>query len=171
MQIPSAALCVHPLAQLAIPVLIAAGLAHAIVLWQRPRLGSPLAILAYPALAMAVLWLGWYRVSPLGFSSGRVPLLSGYLVAKPHRGLEPVGRREVISMGAGTALGIQPVLLPGPTKCIWSSTTGGAFDDPTSCATVYASEGDSPYDILRLHITSACGIPPVSANVRLSIMP
>ena len=171
MQLPTLIPCVHPIAQDAALILIAVGLVHAALLRTRAVPGGRSALLVYPVIVLLALWLGWYRLSPLGFSTGHIPLLRGFLIMKPQMAVASIRPNEVVSVKAVTAVGIQPMLLPGPAECIWASTTGGAFDDPNSCDTAYKSATAAKYDVLRVHIMSACGPPPVSEQIRISILP
>jgi hypothetical protein len=166
-----ASLCMHPMAQAAVLILVALGLIHGIMLWSRQVRGNRSILLMYPVLILLAFWLGWYRLSPLGFSSGRVPLLSGFMIVRPQRAAELIEPRAVLSMSAGGLIGLQPILLPGPARCVWSSTTGGAFDDSTGCDTAYTPGQGARYDVVKLHVVSACGVPPVSAEIRISLLP
>jgi hypothetical protein len=171
MQLPATISCIHPFAQDAMLALIAIGLAHAVLLRFRTLPGGRTALLVYPAILLLAIWLGWYRVSPLGFSTGRIPLVQGFLVSKSQMAPALIPRRQVVSVRAETPIGIEPVLLPGPTRCIWASTTGGSFDDPNSCDTAYKSAAAAQYDVLKVHVASACGIPAVTREIRISVLP
>jgi hypothetical protein len=171
MQLPAWLSCVHPSVWDAILVLITVGVLHAALLWMHRLRGGPAVLLVYPAIILLALWLGSYRSSPLGFSTGRIPLLNGFLIRKPQMAPSFIRRNEVVSVAAGAPIGIQAILLPGPSTCIWASTTGGIFDDPNNCDTAYESAPAARYDVLRLHITSACGLPAVSGQIRISVLP
>ena len=171
MQLPPVVSCIHPMALAgAVALLIAAGL-HAALLRLRRRPARWHVLLAYPTLMLVSIWLGWYPASPLGFSTGAIPLLQGYRILRPQRDAQLLKPRQVVLAATGMTIGIEPVLLPGPVRCTWSSTTGADIDDPTGCNIAYVSTSGASYDFLKVHITPACGIPSMTGQLHISILP
>ena len=86
-------LCMHPVAIGIAVGLVAALIIHCVIaaITHRRRYWS--VVLAYASLFLLALGLGSYLVSPLGFSSGRIPLLRGFLITRStasHSLLHPV---------------------------------------------------------------------------------
>ena len=116
-------------------------------------------------------WLGSYRFSPLGFSSGRIPLINGFVITRRQQAQAVASPMQTITVAAGSAIGIDPQMLPGPVTCLWSSANGGAFDDPASCDTAYSPGEGAGFDVLRVDIRSACGLPSTVAQLNISMLP
>ncbi len=121
-------------------------------------------------LLLVTLWLGSYPFSPLGYSSGRIPFLRGFLVTTYGGRRLYVTSGEVISLGNGTFNSIEPITLPANIRCTWASLNGGALDDPHSCDTAYIPLGPDD-DILRVRIVCGCGLPDTVGEIKISIMP
>ena len=171
MHLPNFLLCLHPAAQGIGLAILAAFIGHAaIALTLRRRVLAP-ALAAYPAILLVVLWLGSYSISPLGFSSGQVRLLQGFLITRSQSSPAPISPGETVSVAPGAVIGIQTRLLPGPVECVWLSANGGAFDDPASCDTAYASHTGAQYDVLRVQVRSACSLSAARGEIRISILP
>ncbi len=168
---PSLFLCMHPLARAAVVFLIAVAVLQAVVVGRvRRRLSSPLFV-ANIMLILLAIWLGSYSLSPLGFSSGRIPLLSGFRITRQQRAPIWIASRQIVLMAPGSAMEIEPQTLPGAVNCMWASSNGGAFDDPASCDTAYAPGEGAAFDILRIAIRSECGLPPAIGEIRVSVLP
>jgi hypothetical protein len=163
--------CVHPIARdiglALLAVLFLLALARLVL---RKRFSwIPFAVCSI-LIALAV-WLGAYAVSPLGFSTGRTPLLTGFRITRPQRPEAHIAPREVILLAAGAPTAIEPQLLPVPVECIWSSSNGGVFDDPASCDTDYSPGRGAGFDVLRISVRPACGVPSTVGAIRVSILP
>ncbi len=163
--------CMHPLAQSAALAILAASVIHLVAIRKLKRHGYGTALLLYGALLLLTLWLGSYHVSALGFSSGRIPLLRGFLVTRSNRTALKMASRQTISLGYGSIVEIQPEILAGPVDCTWLSTTGGVFDDPANCDTAFAASGAAQYDVLKVRVRSACGLPTAVGEIRVAILP
>jgi hypothetical protein len=50
------------------------------------------------------------------------------------------------------------------------SASGGALDDPQSCATVYVPP-QADYDILKVSLQPGCGLPRSVGQIKISILP
>lgn len=168
---PSFLICLHPVARNAalLLVLIAILLGFGSVLLHRRV--PWIAVIACGVLMTLALWFGSYRISPLGFGAGRIPLLSGFRITQALRGRMEIAPRQIITVAPGSATGIEPRLLPGPVSCLWIAANGGAFDDPASCDTAYAPAQGASFDTLRVNLRSACGLPPVVGELRVSVLP
>ncbi len=164
-------LCIHPFARLAALLLLAAAIIHgSLSLGLRHKIPRR-AFAGYGLLIILSLLLGSYAFSPLGFAGGRIPLLSGFIITRPQRAPEQIASGQVISMAAGTPLAIHARLLPGPATCMWSSSNGGAFDDPAACDTVYAPSDQASFSVLRVSIRSACSLPPAVGEIKIGVLP
>lgn len=118
-----------------------------------------------------VVWLGSYSLSPLGFSTGRIPLVSGFWITRSQRPQLWLRPQQVVNVAEGSAMGIQTVLLPGPVSCIWAASNGGSFEDPLSCDTAYMAGQNEAFDVLRVDVRSACGLPSAVAELHISVLP
>lgn len=171
MDLPTLIQCLHPVARaVALAVLAAAALHVGWLLIRRKRLPVTVPV-AYALLLFLAFWLGSPGVSPLGFGRGRRPLLQGFVITRAQREPVPVASGATVSLAAASPMEIEPQLLPGPVTCIWSSSNGGAFDDPTGCDTAYQPGEGAGFDFLRVRVRSACGLPPAVGLLRVSILP
>jgi hypothetical protein len=162
--------CIHPLSQYAAIAVTAAGLAHAAVLLVIRRRRRWLALGAYPLLIVTALWLGSYQWSPLGFSSGHVPVLRGFRILQGQRSPVLVASGQTVSLASGSMIAIEPDLHVQDARCLWSSLNGAALDDPHSCATAYVA-GSRALDVLKIRVDPACGLPHASGVLKLNILP
>ena len=139
-----------------------------LVRWLRP--GYVGAVIAgHLVLMLLTFWLGAYAISPLGYSTGQLPNLRGFLIIRATRS-SIIRDAEVISLKRGTAVGINPQLIDPTSDCAWISAAGAALDGPFSCDTVY-SPPNAEHDVLRLRIRSSCGLPDSTGRINVSILP
>ena len=164
-------LCVDPDARVAALVILMAALIHLALLTALQRKACRLVLLGYPALILLALWLGSYSLSPLRFGEGRLALLRGFKLQQPQRPEQLISSYQTVSAAPGSIIEIEPRLLPGPVDCAWSSSADSVFDDAASCDTAYVVSAVAPYDILRLSVRSACGLPAALGEIKISIMP
>jgi hypothetical protein len=120
-------------------------------------------------LILLAIWLGAYAISPLGYSTGRIPNLRGFTIIRAGRS-SIVRNNEIVSLKAGSAVGINLLLLDETSQCMWISAAGAALDDPSSCDTVYVPPS-AEHDVLRVRLSSACGLPDSNRWIRISILP
>ena len=123
----------------------------------------------HTVMILCSLWLGLYQFSPLGYSSGRIPNPDGFSITTANRSYS-AANLEVISLQQGATVGISPSMLNGDFHCDWISSNGGGLESSTGCDTVYQVP-DAEYDILRLRVRSACGLPDSIAQIKISILP
>jgi hypothetical protein len=126
-------------------------------------------LVGHGVLILLAVWLGAYAVSPLGYSTGRIPNLHGFTIIRSGRS-SIVLHDEIVSLKAGAAVGIEPLLLDATSKCMWISAAGAAMDDPSSCSTVYEPP-NGEHDVLRVRVRSACGLPDAAGRIQISILP
>jgi len=169
----SHSLCIHPLAE---STLVASGITlvihiSAIVVWRKAWLRISLASLCVILLTGALaLWLGSYSYSPLQFSDGLYPTLQGFLVTRQGRINEPVDSGDIILVQSGVPLGISVSMDEPQMACHWNSLNHGDLDDSDGCNIIYLAPA-ADYDILSVRISSACNIPPVRGQIKVSILP
>lgn len=163
--------CIHPVAQIACVALLASGAVYVLVMAALRRWPRWPAAFIWLVLLIGAIWLGSLHYSPLGFGSERLPLLGSIEVRRPNRAPVALHSGEVITVKAGSPVAIHPALLAGPVDCLWSASAGGALDDLHSCDTAYAADARAPFEVLRLRVRSACGLPPVAARIKVSILP
>lgn len=120
-------------------------------------------------LILLVLWLGFYSISPLGYSAGRIPVLRGFLVISANRS-SVVPNRGLISVSQGSVVAIQPLMLAGKFHCNWMSATGGQLDLPTTCDIIYVPP-NVEYDILRFRVQTSCGLPDAIGQIKVAVLP
>lgn len=170
---PSLLPCTQPLAQTVLLVLGGTLVLNilAAVFWRKLWFKrSRLSLLALVGLCLLILWLGSYPYSPLGFSSGKHPLLHGFLITRQGQVNQPVASGEILSLQAGSPMGIVPLSDLPNLSCHWNSLNGGAWDDPGSCETTYAAPA-ADYDILTVRIEPGCKLPPLHEQIKISILP
>jgi hypothetical protein len=169
--IPILVPCTYPISQkLAFVIFLV--LIFDIILRSRTRIWKrKLIMVIYPILLLLVLWLGSYPYSPLGFSTGRIPVLQGFIVTRFSRPPITISPGGIVNIPGGSISEIKPLTLPLPQGCTWASTNGGALDDPGSCDTAYLSPAGTYYDTLKLLIHPACHLPNVDSEIRVSILP
>ncbi len=126
-------------------------------------------IAVHALLIPFALWLGLYSISPLGYSTGRIQDLRGFLVIRTNRNVS-IENNEMVSLSQGSVVAIQPVMLSGSFDCTWTSAKGGQLDLPSTCDIVYVPP-NAEYDILRLRIRSSCGLPDATGQIKVSILP
>jgi hypothetical protein len=163
--------CTYPLAQSLAFALCAALLIHLFVFNRFWLVRARSLMVAYFLCLLLVLWLGSYPFSPLGFSSGRVPVLGGFMLTRSGRPPISVASRQVVTIAAASISQITPMTLPVDMTCTWLSTNGGALDDPRSCDVAYFSPGASAYDTLKLLIQPGCRLPNAEGEIKISILP
>ena len=122
-------------------------------------------------LILLVLWLGSYSISPLGFSSGRIPITQGFVLTRSMRPDESISSGETIDIVSGSVIAIRTVTLPIGKNCFWFSTKHGSFDDPRSCDIAYMPPANSDFDLLRVLIQPSCHIPEVQEDIKINVLP
>ncbi len=125
---------------------------------------------AHAVLVLLTLWFGLFPISPLGYSSGRIPVLRGFVVMTKQKGITGVPLGGDITLGNSAAAAVYPVTVPGDVRCTWMSANAGALDDPHSCNTAYIPP-QADYDILKVSIQPGCGLPTSTGQFKISILP
>jgi hypothetical protein len=169
--IPTLIPCIYPLSQRLAFALSTSLFIHVFMInriWlMRPK---PI-ILIYLFLVVLILWLGSYPFSPLGFSTGHIPVVRGFIMTRFGRPALSIASGGILTMSGDSITEIKPITLPVDMTCIWVSTNGGALDDPKSCDTAYLSPGGVAYDRLKLLVQPACHLPNAHGVIRISIQP
>jgi hypothetical protein len=171
--VPSLLPCTHSLAK---TILLALGMTLvlnvlAAVFWRKLWIKrSRLSFLVLVGLCLLTLWLGSYPYSPLGFSNGNYPILRGFLITRQGRVNEPVDSGDIILLPVGSPAAITVLSDLTNLSCQWNSLNGGAWDDPGSCDTAYLAPA-ADYDILTVRIEPGCKLPPIRAQIKISILP
>jgi len=163
--------CTDPLAEDAI---LAIGLAAAIQTFalKSYRARGQLWVLGLDVgLIALLLWLGIYPISPLGFSSGRIPIGRGFVLTRSLRPDVDITSGEQINVVRGSVIAIKTVTLPVGRHCFWLSTKGGALDDSGDCDIDYMPPADSNFDLLKVLIQPACHLAEVQENLKVVILP
>lgn len=163
--------CTFPLAQnvsfaIVIPLII-----QIVGILKIPAISSKSLLIVLIFLLTSVLWLGSYPFSPLGFSSGQIPLLRGFVVTRFDHLPLTIASSKIVTMTGGSTMEIQTLVLPVDISCYWMSSNGGAFDDPTSCDTAYLSPEGMDFDIIHLRIHPDCHLPDTLGEIKVSIFP
>jgi hypothetical protein len=161
--------CTHPLAQSAI-LALGVVMMFQLVFGAKILPRSAILTICMMTLLLLAFWLGSYPYSPLGFSTGRIPVLRSFMITTRSGPPFSLAPGEVLSLGRGSAAAIEPVLLAGKVKCAWSSAKGGRLDTPEVCDLVYSPPA-AEYDLLRVQIQPACGLPASTAQIKISILP
>ena len=169
--IPTWIQCSYPQVQNIAFALCTSLVAHILVINRVGFINNKPIVLIYSLLFVLTLWLGSYSYSPLGFSTGRIPLLRGFIVTRNGRPAISIASGDIVTIAPGSVTGFKPITLPGNMDCFWASTTGGVLDDPGSCEIAYFASGGADFDILKLHIQPGCQLPNALGEIRISIQP
>ena len=124
---------------------------------------------AHIVVIFLAIWLGVYTISPLGYVSGRTPVLRGFVVMTAQKGITNIPLNGVITLGSSAA-SMYPITFPTDVRCTWMSVNNGALDDPHSCNTAYIPP-QAGYDILRISIQPSCGLPNSTGQFKVNILP
>jgi len=122
-------------------------------------------------LILLALWLGSYSISPLGFSSGRIPLAQGFVVTRSMRPDVNIASGKTINIVSGSVIAIRTVTLPIGKNCFWFSSKHGSFDDPRSCDVAYMPPTNSDFDLLKVLIQPSCRLPEVQESLKIIVLP
>ena len=122
-------------------------------------------------LSALILWLGIYSISPLGFSSGRIPLVQGFVLTQSMRPDVRVSSGNTINVIAGAPIALQVVTIPVARNCTWVSAKNGSMDDPASCDIAYKPPANSDFDLLKVLVQPACQLPEAQENIRIDVLP
>jgi hypothetical protein len=165
--------CTQPLAQ---AILLALGITLVLNLlttavwrkrWFRP---SRLSLLVLAGLGPLVFWLGSSAYSPLSFSNGNSSISHGFLITSRGRVSQPLASGEILSLQAGSPVGISLLSDLPNLACQWKSLNGGAFDDPGNCDLAYSPPA-ADFDILTVRVEPGCKLPPWHGQIKISILP
>ena len=162
--------CTHPFSQTAILALGCAAILQALLGAKILPGATKWMVGIAAALVLLAVWLGSYPFSPLGFADGRIPVLRGFLLTTRSLAGVDVAPGEIVTLSSGSAASIEPLLLAGDVACIWSSANQGVLDNPNDCTIAYRPP-QAEYDILKVRIQPACGLPGSSAQIKISILP
>jgi len=130
------------------------------------RFGIALAVFA--ALVALTLWLGSFARSPLNFA--RQPVLRGFTVEKRGRVPQQLLSGEGFSISYSSLAAINLVVQPAKVSCNWVSREGATLDVPDSCDIVYEPPV-ADFDVLRVRVGSACGLPDSVGYLNVQILP
>jgi hypothetical protein len=122
-------------------------------------------------LILLALWLGFYSISPLGFSSGRIPIAQGFVLTRSMRPDVNITSGETINIVSGSVIAIRTVTLPIGKNCFWFSSKHGSFDDPRSCDIAYMPPTDSGFDLLKVLIQPSCHLSEVEESIKINVLP
>ncbi len=163
--------CTYPLAQNMIIALCVSFAVHFLIINRIWRSTSKLIVLIYILFLLLILGLGSYTFSPLGFSTGRVPVLRGFMVTRPGRPAITITSGDIVSIAVNSVTEISPITFPGTITCFWASMNGGSLDDPGSCDVVYLSPQRADFDILKVLVRPGCHLPVAHGEIKVSIPP
>jgi hypothetical protein len=163
--------CTYPLAEnLILAICIAFGVQF--FLLKGYRINNYLWIIGIDiGLILLAVWLGSYSISPLGFSSRRIPLAQGFVVTRSMRPDESISSGETINIVSGSVIAIRTVTLPIGKNCFWFSSKHGSFDDTRSCEIAYMPPTDYGFDLLKVLIQPSCRLPEVEESLKIIVLP
>jgi hypothetical protein len=169
--IPMIIPCTDPLAQDLLLALSVSLIIQVIIRHGNFPINSSPVWVALLLIGLSVLWLGSYPFSPLGFSSGRIPVLRGFNVTKFARRPFTLDSGERITVTSHSLTYIKAITQQVDESCYWASMEGGEFDDPTSCEVAYRAPGGADHDVLKLLVKPSCKLPDAHGEIRVSILP
>ncbi len=168
--LPTIIPCTYPLAQNLALAIILPWIFQVIVIPKTGQARSKPALTVLPILLLLLLWLGSYPFSPLGFSTGRIPILRGFVITRSLRPPLTIASGEIVTIAGGSVIGISSTTLPVDKSCFWTSANGGTFDDPRTCDTDYFAP-PADYDVLKIHIQPGCHLPTALGEIKINILP
>jgi hypothetical protein len=169
--VPTFLPCTRPFAKtilLSLGVTLILNLPAAMIWKKRWFKLSRLSLPTLAGLCLLALWLGSYSYAPQGLASGNY--LHGFLITRQGRANEFVAPGAILSLRAGSQVGIALRSDLSDLSCRWHTLQAGALDDPNSCDTTY-SVPEADYDILTVLIAPGCGLPSRSEQIKISILP
>jgi hypothetical protein len=168
--VPTLIPCTYPLAQSLAFALCGSIVIHLFLIDRTGFMNAKPIVGVFCLFLSLIFWLGSYPFSPMGFSSGRIPTLRGFLVTRFGRPAVKIASGEIISMPGDSIAEIHPITLPVGMACTWVSVNGGALEDPRSCDIAYLSP-DAAFDTLKLLVQPACHLPDAVGEIKVSILP
>ncbi len=165
--------CTYPAAQsLSLALALAATLVILFWVFTKSFRASRFLVAGIDAgLILLAMWLGTYSISPLGFSSGRISMVQGFVVMRSMRPDLQVASGGIVNLANGSTSEIRAVTLPVSENCVWNSTNGGTFDSLNSCDIAFIPPANSDLDILRVLIRPSCNLPETSEELRVVVLP
>lgn len=159
-QLPSLLPCTDHVAE-SFALALCAGMGCYLLLGGR----SSLLVTGTVILVALTLWMRTYPMLPLGS-----PLVLGFNVITPSRGSFDIAQGEILTLATGKPTALQPRTSFKNVRCNWMSARGGAFDDPSSCATVYVPP-QAENDVVKVSIQPGCGLSNTVQQIKVSILP
>ena len=135
--------------------------------WLQPSLISICTIVLIGAITF---WQGSYSFSPFSLTTGKYPVLQGFLLTREGRINQPISPNEVVLLQYGVPAGISVKADLTNMSCHWSSLSHGALDSPEQCDIVYSPPG-TENDILTVRIESKCMPRVIQSQIKISITP
>jgi hypothetical protein len=169
--LPALIPCAYPPAQSIAFALCVSLVLHLLLIRRISVTRSQPVILGYALLLVLAFWLGSYPLSPLGFASGRIPVLKGFKITRFGRPELSIASGQIVTIAGNSITEIQPITLPVDRTCTWVSAKGGALDEPRNCDVAYFSPGGAISDTLRLLVQPGCHLPNSVGEIRFSILP
>lgn len=169
--LPAIIPCTYPFAQdlfLAVSALL---IIHGIAIPRIKPTNVRISVFVFFPILLFVLWLGSYPFSPLGFTRGRIPVLTGFVVTRFDRPPYAVASGEIVTIVNDSIMGISPITLPVDKSCFWASAKGGGLDDPRSCDIAYSASSGADYDVLKIQIRPNCRLPNTIGEIKFRILP
>jgi len=127
-------------------------------------------IVVFIVLVVSVLYLGSYTYSPLYVNQGRIPVLRGIIVTTGgSSGSFQSG--QTIQIKSTSFVSLKAIVEPSDSKCSWSSSYGGTFDNLDKCETAYIPPLGATIDLLQISIRSACQFQQTDGHLQITIQP
>ncbi len=127
-------------------------------------------VVIFILLVLIVLYLGSYAYSPIYARQGRIPMLRGIVVTTGgSSGSFQSG--QAIQIKSTSFVSLKASVEPTDSKCSWSSSYGGTFDNPDKCETAYIPPLGATMDLLQISIKSACQFQQTDGHLQIAIQP
>jgi hypothetical protein len=121
-------------------------------------------------LLLVILWMGAYQFSPIGYSTGRIPILQGFIIARANRPSIIINSRATVAISSDSVMEIQPVTSVAVGTCYWAAANGGGIDDPRNCDIAYQPPQAADVDTLNILIQPGCHLPNANGEIKISVL-
>jgi hypothetical protein len=162
--------CTAPLAQNLILSILAPLVAQVILIYCSGLFHNRVVLIIPLFILILILWLGAYQFSPLGYSTGSIPILEGFIITRPNRSSINIRSRAIVTISIDSVMEIQPVTSVADGTCYWVAANGGGIDDPRNCDIAYQPPQAADVDTLNILFQPGCHLPNAHGDIKISVL-